>query len=242
MWLAFCFPEDGAALWAIAGLRRRGLVPLQAISPYALILSRNLVHEIRGGQSRTTFTLPDGSTIDSDRVQGVLNRVTALPLEHLEGASGTDAVYASQELHALVLSILHGLGRRVINHPSPQGLAGYVRPHAEWVALAGRAGFQTAAYREGNIAHTEDDSLPHGIRRHAIVLDERVHGLAPPSQVSASCVELRRLAGARLLGIDLVEASSGTWWFRAASPVPDLRLGGETLLDALSVILGGEAT
>jgi hypothetical protein len=239
VWLALCYPDDAAALWAIAGLRRRGLVPLEAVNPYALICSRHIVHEIRGGEPRTTFTLPDGRTIDSDHVQGVLNRVTGLPLEHLDGAGGTDALYAAQEFHALVLSILHGLGHRVINRPSPQGLAGYLRPRGEWVALAGRAGFQTAGYREGR---DKDESLPPpGTTHGVIVLDEQVHGSALPRPVSDSCVRLRQLAGTRLLGIDLVEGLSGTWWFRAASPVPDLRLGGNTLLDALCVTLRPEA-
>ena len=69
MWLVLCSPHDAAALWALTGLRRRGLVPIEAISPEALVCSRALTHHIANGQPHTTFTLPDGRVIDSAGVR-----------------------------------------------------------------------------------------------------------------------------------------------------------------------------
>jgi len=217
-------------------------VPIEAVSPDALVCSRALVHEITNGQARTTFTLPDGRVIDSAVVRGALNRVTALPLAHLAGASRDDALYAEQELHALVLSVLHGLGDRVINRPTPQGLAGRLRTDAEWLWLAARAGFRTADYREGDLGRTRTSGLPDGTALRAIVFDDRVHGMAVPSDVGVCAVALARLAETRLLGVDLVESPQGDWWFSAASIVPDFRIGGDALLDALATALGGPAT
>jgi hypothetical protein len=84
-------------MWALRGLRRRGLAPIEAVSPEALVYSRTLAHEIANGQPRTTFTLPDGRVIDSVGVHGALNRITGLPQAHLAGASPEDALYAQQE-------------------------------------------------------------------------------------------------------------------------------------------------
>ncbi len=170
MWLVLCSPHDAAAHWALTGLRRRGLVPIEAISPEGLVYSRALAHEIANGQPRTSFTLPDGRVIDSAGVHGVLNRMTGLPLAHLAGASPEDALYAQQELHALMLSVLYGLGVRVVNRPTPQGLAGRLRSHAEWLALAGRAGLRTQDYREDDLDGISTSRLTrgHGASRHRL--------------------------------------------------------------------------
>jgi hypothetical protein len=242
MWLVLCSPHDAAAHWAVGGLRRRGLVPIEAVSPDALVCSRALVHEITDGHPRTTFTLPDGRVIDSAVVRGALNRVTSLPLAHFSGASRDDALYAEQELYALVLSVLHGLGDRVVNRPTPQGLPGRLRAQAEWVWLAGRAGFQTEHYRESDLDRTRIAGLQTGAAVSAVVFDDRVHGRALPCGVAASAVALARLAETRLLGINLVATSRNDWWFSAASIVPDLRTGSGTLLDALAAALGGAST
>jgi hypothetical protein len=241
MWLVLCSPHDAAALWALTGLRRRGLVPIEAISPEALVYSRALTHQIANGQPHTTFTLPDGRVIDSASVQGVLNRVTALPLAHLAGASPEDALYAQQELHALMLSVLYGLGARVVNRPTPQGLAGRPRSDAEWLALAGRAGFRTQDYREDDVDGIKTSGLPEGTAVHVIVFDHQVYGAALPADVHARAIGVARLAGARLLGMDLIACSDDDWWFGAASILPDLWIGGEGLLDALTPALGGPA-
>ena len=180
MWLVLCSPHDAAACWALTGLRRRGLVPIEAISPEGLVYSRALVHEIANGQPRTTFTLPDGRMIDSEGVQGVLNRMTGLPLAHLAGASREDALYAQLELHALMLSVLYGLGVRVVNSPTPQGLAGRLRSQAEWLALAGRLAFRTQDYREDDLNGIRTSGLPEGTALHAIVFDNQVYGAALP--------------------------------------------------------------
>jgi hypothetical protein len=242
MWLVLCFPHDAAACWAVGGLRRRGLVPIEAVSPGALVCSRALVHEITNGQSRTTFTLPDGRVIDSAVVRGSLNRVTALPLAHLDGAGRDDVLYAQQELYALVLSVLHGLGERIVNRPTPQGLAGRVRTDAEWLWLAGRAGFRTPDYREGDLEQSRMSDVPDGTPVRAIVFDDRVYGMAVPPEVGACAMALARLAATRLLGVDLVETPQGDWWFSAASITPDFRPGGEALLDALATALVGPTT
>jgi hypothetical protein len=238
MWLVLCSSDDAAACWALSGLRRRGLVPIEAVSPEGLVYTRSLTHEIADGQPRTTFTLPDGRTIDSATVRGVLNRMTGLPLAHLAGASPDDVGYAYQELHALILSVLYGLGARVINRPTPLGLAGRLHSQPEWLAMAGRSGLRTQDYGEDDREGIHTSSLPEGLPLHMIVFDDAVYGVVVPDDLRVRVVELARLAEARLLGIDLITSLQGDWWFVAASVLPDLRVGGEGLLDALTLALG----
>jgi len=242
MWLVLCSPLDAAALWALTGLRLRGLVPIEALSPEGLVYSHPLVHEMTSAHPRTTFTLPGGRIIDSADVQGVLNRMTGLPVAHLAGASAEEALYAYQELHALILSVLYGLGAQVVNRPTPQGLAGHLRSHAEWLALAGRSGLRTQDYREDDREGTSTSSLPAGTALQMIVFDGDVYGAALPADVRSRVGVLAGLAESRLLGVDLIRCSKGDWWFAAASVLPDLRVGGEGLLDALTSALGGPTT
>ena len=84
--------------------------------------------------------------------------------------------------------------------------------------------------------------LPVGTALHAIVFDNQVFGAALPADVRTRVIALAGLAEARLLGVDLITCSEGDWWFTAASVLPDLRIGGEGLLDALTPALGGPAT
>ena len=69
-----------------------------------------------------------------------------------------------------MLSVLYGLGVRVVNRPTPQGLAGRLRSHAEWLALAGRAGLRTQDYREDDLDGISTSGLPdgHGAPRHRL--------------------------------------------------------------------------
>lgn len=241
-WLVVCYPNDVSALWAVAGLTRRSLVPIDVVAPEALVCSQTLVHTIVEGRPRTTFNLPGGSVIDSTLVRGVLNRVTSLPTAHLGVAARDDVAYAGQELHAIVLSVLYGLGEAVINAPTPQGHAGRCRTVVEWLWLAGRAGLRTTDHIEGDAHASAQLAAPSGGACSVIVFDGRAFGPAIPEDVEVAAARLAILAESRLLGVDLVEASDGAWWFTGASTTPDLRVGGEPLLDALAAALGGRSS
>lgn len=240
-WLVLCYPNDSSALWAASGLTRRGLMPVDVVAPEALVCSPTLVHTIVEGRSHTMFTLPDGSVIDSALIRGVLNRMTSLPTAHLNGAVPDDSGYALQELHAIVLSVLYGLGEAVINPPTPQGLAGRCRTVVEWLWLAGRAGIRVADHVGGD-QRASELAEPSGGTCSVIVFDGRAFGPAIPEDVAASVARFATLAETRLVGVDLVEAGDGTWWFSGASTTPDLRVGGELLLDALATSLDGTSS
>lgn len=238
MWLVLCDPSDAAALWAVVGLRRRGVRPLEVVSPEALLYSRSIAHEIRAGVARTTFALPDGRPLRSEDVRGVLNRATTLPVAHLSGASREDAAYAQHENYALVLSVLHALGATAINRPTSSSLAGCLWTTPEWLMAAARVGLACWPWARSTRAPITDDDRPPGTRRDIIMLDGITYGARLPADVSRGCAALAAAADARLLGIDLCEDADGAWWFVGASPRPDLRLGGAPLLDGLAHAFG----
>ena len=69
----------------------------------------------------------------------------------------------------------------------------------------------------------------------AIALGNRVFGPTLPPHIADACKALARLSQTHLLGIELtVGQSHRPWTFAAATPLPDLRLGGEPLLNELA--------
>src|SRR5215831_9090260 len=101
MWLVLCDPTDDAALWAYAGLHRRGLAPLELVSPHALVYSTRSMHRIGERGASFEILLPDGRKLASAAVKGVLNRWTSVPTEHLRDVPESDMRYAVEEMNAL---------------------------------------------------------------------------------------------------------------------------------------------
>lgn len=233
MWLVLCSPADRPALRAACGLRDRGLSPLAVVSIEALLLAPVWEHRIgRDGTASSFVRLHDGRTIDGGAVAGVLNRIAELPA--LTAGTGRDRDYIQQERVALLLSWLSSL-RNVINDAAPQGLAGpWLAPaYAQW--LAARAGLEVFPDRYRMVPH---GAGPHaGLTRVSlVVLDGGVFGPPVPEPVRRACAAFARLADTRLVGVDLARSTAG-WVFAAATPMPDLSIGGPALLDALAAAM-----
>lgn len=238
MWLVLCETHDAAASWAYASLRARGLAPLDILSAEQLALSEFQEHRLDGPRSTLRLRTESGLQVDGQRLGGVLNRLWTVPIGHWRQAGEADRNYVQQELFAFFLSWLHSLPCPVLNRPTPQGLCGQWRQESEWAWLARQAGLPVAAYRQTS-RDTVDESrgerrlVPAGATVHtAIVVGARVVGAPIPAAIAAACVRLSALARTPLLGVDFVESPAG-WRFAGASPTPDLRLGGDALVDAL---------
>jgi hypothetical protein len=229
MWVVLCEPSDHAALWAFAGLRERGLAPLSLVSPQALVCSLRLNHWIENGAAGFDIRMPNGDTLASRDIRGLLNRVAFTPTQHLAFASESERRYAAGELEALVLSLLAGLGCATVNRPSPRGLAGAWRMPAEWAVLAARSGLGTAPLRLSSRGAAAASAA--GARHKVIVLGARVFGRVP-RDVAQACLRLAASAETELLGIELQADAQGLR-FAAADALPDLRLAGPAFIDAL---------
>jgi hypothetical protein len=121
-------------------------------------------------------------------------------------------------------------------------LSGAWRHISEWVWLAAQAGLPTPDYKQDS--HDEIDEtteirrlLPAGTSTSmAITVGEQVFGPPLPPAISAACTKLATISKTAMLGIELAFQNS-SWIFAGATPMPDLRIGGEPLLDALAVKL-----
>jgi hypothetical protein len=230
MWLVLCDRTDHAALWAHRGLAARGLEPLELVTADALAYALRWEHRVGAAGASVVVELGDGRRIDGAGVRGVLNRLVAVPDGHLALAREADRDYARQELHAFFVSWLASLPGRVVNRPTPQGLCGSWRHRSEWLALAASAGVPIAPFRmNGDVP---DGGFVPAARTVVVVAGEAVGG-GLPAAVRSGCVRLARLAGAGVLGVEL--AADGR--VAGATPLPDLRLGGELALDLLAEAL-----
>lgn len=239
MWLMICSAQDTPALWAYQGLHARGLNPIELVTVEMLTTKAKWEHTVGIDGANFNITLPDGRAINNRFVKGAVNRLTHVPLDHLAGAP--DFEYATQEYTALFMSWLKALPSPIFNAPQSQGLSGAWRHVSEWVCLAAQAGLPTPSYSQGS--HDEIDEstqirriVPDGTpTTMAITLGDHVFGPMLPPRISAACKELARIVETPLLGIELtVGPPQGLWTFAGATPLPDLRLGGEALLDELA--------
>jgi hypothetical protein len=242
MWLLLCSKYDSSALWAYQGLRRRGLLPLELVTDEMLLQTRKWEHRVGTSGVSISITLADGRVINNKAIRGTLNRLTHVPLTSL--AKIPDYDYATQEYAAFFMSWLYALPEPIINASVPGGLSGAWRHASEWVSLAAQAGLPTPRYQQTS-EDTIDEQvetrrlLPAGLPTTLlVVVGDRVVGPSLPRETSAACVRLAKLAQTSLLGIDLAQDPvSNSMVFAAATPMPDLKLGGEPLLDALAAEL-----
>ena len=237
MYCIFCRADDLPALWAYRGLKQLGLAPLKIFTPEALVYNRRLEHRLGAGGTITCLELADGRMLESDRVQGVLNRVNYLPVEHFHLAESDDRAYAGLEQRAIFLSWMHALPGVVINRPEPRGLCGEVRSPAEWSWLAVQAGLPVAPFHQSD---AQELVYPPNITlSQLIVFDGQVYGASAQWCDDALRNAIQRLAalsGLRLLGLGFAVNPSGEPLFASATAMPDLQLGGEALLNALMAV------
>ena len=242
MWLMICSEQDPSALWAYHGLQARGLRPFQLVTAEMLAQDAKWEHSVGVNGAYINITLADGRVINNRMVRGVVNRLTHVPLQHFAGAS--DYEYAVQEYTALFMSWLNVLPRPIFNTVNAQGLAGAWRHVSEWVWLAAKAGLPTPVYSQ--TSHDDIDEsvelrriVPEGTRTTmAITVGDRVFGPFLPQSVRTGCCELARISQTPMLGVELAYSQeTNSWLFAGATPMPDLRLGGDPLLDVLAVKL-----
>jgi hypothetical protein len=238
MWLVLCEDHDEAALWACKGLAARGLDAVELVTSRSLWSATRWVHRLGVAGSGLEVTLADGREICSGEVRGTLNRLLSAWSPQVDLARDGDREYAIQEIHAFYVSWLLALGGPMLNRPHMQGLSGRWRHSSEWLALGARAGLPARPR-----ALDSDEPPPWTApddpdAQTVITAGGRVIG-APSADLVAGCRRLAELSGTPLLGTTFRRDGSGRkgWHLVGATPHPDLRLGGEPLLDALAAAL-----
>jgi hypothetical protein len=240
--LILCEPHDESALWVAAGLEERTARPVDVVTGPMLTGARTWEHRIRGDVAEVEITLEDGHRISSTRPRPVLNRLSFVWTHPLTPVASADRDYAMQEFHALFLSWLWAYPGPMLNRPSPQFLGGHWRHPAAWAVLAAKAGLPTGRYRQTSDDWPESPRIPAPSSRGPVetvlvVAGQVLASPAVPAPMADACQRLAALTGDDLVGIDLVQAGSGSWEFVSASPIPSLFAGGNRLLDVLAAVL-----
>ena len=239
MWLVLCDSTDAPARWAHAGLRNRGLEPVELLTSDDLAHAR-WVHHVDAAGARVEVELCDGRAFRGDSVRGTLNRLLYPPQGNLLLIHPSDRSYVVQELMAFFMSWLHALPGPVLNAPTPECLCGRARSLAEWLWLAGRAGLATRRCRLSSEDPPGQPSLHVRVPdadpdlRTLFVVGDHVVGAPAPAAIRDGCRRLAVLARTALLGLEFSLGTRGSWELAGATCLPDLRLGGDALLDALA--------
>lgn len=245
MWLILCSSGDLSAFWTYEGLKTRGLAPLELVTAETLAYA-HWEHRLGIEGVHSNMTLPDGRRIHNKDVRGVLNRLTCVPYESLLLIHPSDREYVLQELNAFFLAWLESLPRPMLNSPTPQGLSGYARHVSEWIWLASKAGLPTLNYGQSSHNFALETSanakvFPIGTPiETVIVINGHVTGSPTPAYIQNGCRHLAELSNTELLGIEFSTSMADSWTFAGATTFPDLRLGGQALLDVLISVLNSE--
>ena len=230
-------PDDRSAAWLVAGLSARGMA-VETVTSAELLGAKRWEHRLGRTDIALEVELADGRSIRSSRLQVVVNRLVAVPLQ-LYAVSAEDREYARQELHAFWMSWLAGLPCRVLNPPTALGLSGVWLGDAEWALRASRVGLRTCPVRlSGRPPGRPADPL--GDRAVVLVAAGAVFGPRWAAAVAEPCRALAADVGADLLEVrlDRADATSPTdGCFAGATTLPDLRRGGEAILDHLAQVL-----
>ena len=235
MWLVLCQDGDVEAQWLAKALRARTDRAVELVEAGALVHECRWEHRV-GAAGVSTRLLVGGTTVDSDRVAAVLNRLSWLGTDGYVAASARDREYAAGEFYALALSWLQGLGPRVINRPTGVGLAGTWRAPAQWCVLARSVGLPIVPYETGG---EEPVGVPREGDRLALVLDGEVvdaDGVGEPelpAAVRTGLARLQRASGLDLIEACLAEGAAGVA-LRGVSFLPNLSRLGERTVDAVS--------
>ncbi|HEV8651809.1 MAG TPA: hypothetical protein VG276_21030 [Actinomycetes bacterium] len=253
MLLVLCGLDDPGALWFARRAVESGL-DCSVVTSEALSYVRRISHQLGRDGVHTTVELIDGTVLVDELaagpggVSGVLNRMLEPPAQAWQYAAPAERDYAAMELHAVVLSWLHGLRCPVRNRPEPDCLAGPVRHPFVAVAAAHAVGLSCPTVRFDSAAPLwPADALLAAAAAaagrparavHVVCLDGEVLAPEVPEAVAGGVAAFttRIGAGEALIGVDFVVGPSG-WWFAGLTPLADLRAGGAVLFDRLIELL-----
>jgi hypothetical protein len=117
------------------------------LSSLDLALASHWSHRVGADGVSTDVRLANGTTIRSQDICGVFNRMSPIPPVAFLTFDKTDREYAQAEMHSLIVSWLASLKCPVVNRSSSHALSGSPLSPARWRVAAGRAGLPTAAVR-----------------------------------------------------------------------------------------------
>lgn len=241
MWLVFCEATDVVGSWAFLGLKKRGLEPVRIVLPDELTFGAEYVHRLSATSVDTELRLKGDQPIASHQISGVFNRLVEMPPEYLDLVGESDRDYIQEEFHAFFMSWMNSLACPVLNPPGATYLFGEWYHVSEWLSLANQVGLPILPYVMSSHPEAKSGSALEGPapddRKTALVIGDHVIAPGASDAIALGCHSLASLVDLPVLGLEFVVTSDNQWLFCGASPLPDLRMGGQHALEALAQTL-----
>lgn len=127
-------------------VRTRGQLSVMLVVADQLAVAPRWQQTLSADSQATELQLADGTSMGSDDVGVVLNRIRLAAVPHLHRFAPPDRDYVVMEFYAFLLSWLHGLKCPVLNRPSPRGLGDRNYPWPVWLNLVSRSGLPAQGY------------------------------------------------------------------------------------------------
>lgn len=243
MWLILADDTDSSARWLYQQLKRDMRLDVRLAS--AITVASNVNWAFRASPPGTSpdFILADGQRISTDRLDGVLNRLTRIPPVQGSFVSPRAACEGDPEQTAHFVNWMYSLSIPVLNRPDILNLTGIWRRASDWTVMASVAGLLPAPFRAETppAYHTEvalaADSRIDGLSRTVFVVGGRMVGEDVPASIADGCVCLSHILNCDLIAAHFCVNRAGAWLITGFSAQPDLRLGGEPLVDAITAMM-----
>ena len=241
VWLVLTERTDPDGAWLTHGLQAKGLDPLLHLTTDDLVEGATWAHTVGEDGAAFTVRLADGTTIRSEQIAGVVNRIGYITPAHVIDVVDADREYVLQELNAFFMSWLASVQAPVLNPPTARGLAGAWRPRSEWAHLASQAGLDHVPVTSSDSGldpvrlGTEHEGLT-AITVAGGIVD---NGLA--EDMRQASLRLAELAETPLLGIEFAMNGEGDLVLAGVTPQPSLQAVGDAVIDAIGYALGAGA-
>lgn len=228
-----CSPQDKHALWLALQLRAREW-QVEFILPEELLINSSLQLRISTDNTESIFQNARG-VILTHKLNGVINRLYALPPLSCESGNEVDALYLEEEWRAALVAWLAELACPVLNRPTGTSLQGTVRGDAYWRYLAIQIGLTARPwFASSDFGSTECNEQPIQIfvagkqvidTQNILSLEARncVAMLSAISQLQLCCVEF--------------DCSTGEPCLLRLDPLAPFAAGGDALVTAIETML-----
>ena len=230
---------DGA--WLTHGLQTRGLDPILHLTTDDLVEGATWAHTVGEDGAGFTVRLADGTTIRSEQIAGVVNRIGYITPAHVIDVVDADREYVLHELNAFFMSWLASVQAPVLNPPSARGLAGAWRPRSEWAYLAAEVGLDHLPVKSSDpglepLRIGTQHEGPTAITVAGGIVD---NGLG--EDMRRASLRLAELAETPLLGMEFATDDQGDLVLAGVTPQPSLQAVGDAVIDAIGYALGAGA-
>ncbi|MGH8914593.1 MAG: hypothetical protein ACRDZM_08785 [Acidimicrobiia bacterium] len=242
VWLVLTEATDPDGAWLTHGLQARGLDPILHLTTDDLVEGATWAHTIGEDGAGFTVRLADGTTIRSEQVAGVVNRIGYITQAHAIDIVDSDRESVLHELNAFFMSWLTSVRAPILNPPSARGLAGAWRPRSEWAYLAAQVGLHHMPVPSSDSGL---EPLRLGAEREGLTAITVAGGIVDNGlgeEMRQAALGLADLAETPLLGIEFVMDGEGDLVLAGVTPQPSLQAVGEAVIDAIGYALGAGAT